>query len=147
MRIRFIHLGKWAPALVIAVAAALYGACGGSVILEEGTGGSGGSGGEGSSSQVSTTSIAGTTGPSTGVSVGTGTMECVNCAEHLTENMGVLCPESEVYYKQLFTCICAEQCIPQCGSNVCSGAQATDDCVHCITTMCEVEFNQCANDI
>jgi hypothetical protein len=135
---------------MIAVAAAVHGACGGSVILEEGaggSGGSGGSGGEGNSTQVSTTS-AGTTspGPSAVTSVGTGPMACVGCAEFITAGQGTLCPQSESLYKELLTCVCAELCIPQCGNNLCSGSDAAEDCFQCVTSACQDQFNSCTND-
>jgi hypothetical protein len=130
-------------------AAGLYAACGGSVILEEGASGAGGNGGEGgdggsqASSNVATTGF----GPSTAISVGTGPMpSCVTCGQFIMEGQGTLCPESEGYYKELFYCVCAESCIPQCGNNVCSNGPATDDCANCITTACNNQLNACAND-
>lgn len=148
MRKGFGGFARPAPAILIAAVAALYGACGGRVVLEEGASGAGGEGGStgegGTTTQASTT--AGTTGPSTVTSVGAGPMACASCAEFITEGMGTLCPESEFYYKDLFSCICAESCIPQCGNNLCSGASPSDDCGGCITSACDLELNTCAND-
>lgn len=73
-------------------------------------------------------------------------MGCLTCAEFIQAGEGTLCPESEGFYKEFITCVCTELCIPQCGSNVCSGSTATQDCINCITMACDVQFNQCAND-
>lgn len=147
MRKGFGGFVRPAPAILIAAVAALYGACGGRVVLEEGASGAGGEGGstsEGGTTQVSTS--VGTTGPSTVTSVGAGPMGCARCAEFISEGMGTLCPDSEFFYKDLISCICGESCIPQCGSNLCSGANPSDDCGGCITSACELELNACAND-
>jgi len=143
MRMRLGRFGRAAPALMIAVAAAVHGACGGSVILEEGTGGSGG---EGNSTQVSTSVATTGPGPSAVTSVGTGPMACVMCADFLQQGQGTLCPQSDSLHKELISCVCAELCIPQCGNNVCLGSDWTDACIQCITSACQVEFNNCVND-
>jgi len=144
------RFGGAAPALLIAAAAVLHGGCGGSVILEEGAAGSGGAGGAGTSSQGPATSNGATTGfgPSVVSSTAAGPMACLSCAEVLTEgSMGQLCPKAELFYKELVSCVCAELCIPQCGSNTCAGGTATDDCSNCIVSSCQVELSNCANDI
>jgi hypothetical protein len=130
--------------LLGALLAALPGACGGKVVIDQGEGG----GGAGlTSSSSSTVSVSVT---STSVTVGQGggpPGSCVSCAEFITGEQGTLCPDSQALFDELFFCICAEQCIPQCTSNVCSGGDANDDCSNCLSKLCQAELNQCANDI
>jgi hypothetical protein len=133
----------------------LSAACGGKVVIEDGFSGSGGAGGSSSStptSNVGTTVVSATVvtvgqGPNAVTAVTSGPMDCVGCAEFLTNGSnGVLCPESGQLYDALLGCVCKEACIPQCSDNACSGGQGTDDCTSCVQKLCQDEFNACAND-
>lgn len=131
------------PMLILgAVLAALPGACGGKVVIDQGEGQGGGGASSSSTASVGQTS--------TGVTVGQGggpPGPCVRCAEFITGEGEKLCPGSQPLFDKLFFCMCADQCVPQCTSNVCSNGTATDDCFNCLTTFCQAEFNQCANDL
>lgn len=148
----------WFLGMLGAVTVALPGACGGKVVLDApGTTGTGGEGGASTSTNTTVTTSASSGVTATAVtatsSVGQGggpITECVSCAEYVFNGFGGdLCPDSSALYKEFYYCVCAVNCIPQCGDNVCGEEPGTvpQDCAQCVQTTCPEEFNACANDV
>ena len=111
---------------------------GGSAGGEGGEGGStGGEGGEG-----------GAVGGEGGGGAGGAGGDCIFCAEAFEDAESDFCDDqAEQLWFAFEACICTDSCDADCGDNLCSGLEQSDECTACITASCDTEFNECANDV
>lgn len=152
-------------------------ACGGTAVIDppddDGTGGAGGdtttTNGTTTSTSVATstatsTATSATSATSTAVSSGSGGGGCIGCGDYIagqSTNPEQLCgfvdfdpgngqitcqPNTSCQLLQdLQTCACTD-CAADC-AGACNGQPASNQCLNCITTTCNMEFNACAGDV
>ena len=140
-----------------------------------GSGGSGGGGDGGSATGTGTGTATGTGGSGTGTATGTGGSgtgtgggdACFGCGDYLGDDTVALedvCGVDSVdgqagtftceagmnscsFLVDLQTCTCdPATCQADC-TDACTGGAITNECLGCVTTQCNTEFNACSSDV